>query len=155
MADLQPNGLASLNAQRERARRSMPPPRHPVSITAAPRPADETSEGRPGETAAKPTPLATPATAPRPAPKAAPKEPAAAGTSTSIKVTLYVDRQADDFMESARIEGLVARPKVDISRSAVVRLALRRMMDEMSAAEAKELLERQEVRSVGPGRKRR
>jgi len=58
-------------------------------------------------------------------------------------------------MENSRIEGLTARPKVDISRSAVVRLALRRLMDEMSPTEVKTLLTRQEVRSTGPGRKRR
>ena len=32
MSDIQPNGLASLSAQRERARRSMPTPRHPVTV---------------------------------------------------------------------------------------------------------------------------
>ncbi len=58
-------------------------------------------------------------------------------------------------VDSTRIEGLIARPKVDISRSAVVRMALRRLMNEMSAAEIKTVLEKQNVRSSGPGRKRR
>ncbi len=79
----------------------------------------------------------------------------APGVGAPVKVTLYVDRDSDEFMEAARIEGLLARPKVDISRSAVVRLALRRLMSEMSAAEVKAVLEQQEVRSSGPGRKRR
>ncbi len=54
-----------------------------------------------------------------------------------VKVTLYVDRDTDDFMEHGRVEGLTARPKVDVSRSAVVRLALRRLMQEMTPAEVK------------------
>lgn len=72
-----------------------------------------------------------------------------------VKVTLYVDRDLDEFMEAARVAGLIARPKVDISRSAVVRMALRRLMSEMSAAEVKTVLEKQNVRNSGPGRKRR
>lgn len=76
-------------------------------------------------------------------------------TGTTFKVTLYVDRTTDEFMEATRIEGLTSRPKVDVSRSAVVRLALRRLMDDMSPAEVKSLLGRQAVRSAGPGRKRR
>lgn len=74
---------------------------------------------------------------------------------TPVKVTLYVDPDLDEFMEATRVEGLIARPKVDISRSAVVRMALRRLMSEMSAAEVKTVLEKQTVRNSGPGRKRR
>jgi hypothetical protein len=78
-----------------------------------------------------------------------------AGSGATFKVTLYVDRETDEFMEAARIEGLTSRPKVDISRSAVVRLALRRLMDEMTPAEVKTLLEGQAVSNTGPGRQRR
>ncbi len=146
MAEPPPDGLASLTAQRERARRSMPTPRHPLSasqpVTTAPIVATKSS-------------VATPVTAheqPRPSFNSTSATP---DLGTPVKVTLYVDRQADEFMENSRIEGLTARPKVDISRSAVVRLALRRLMDEMSPTEVKTLLTRQEVRSTGPGRKRR
>lgn len=134
MAEQQPNGLASLSAQRQRARRSMPPPRHPVAVS-APAKADNARDEDPQLTQIQP--LST------------------AKVGAPVKVTLYVDRQADDFMEAARIEGLVSRPKVDISRSAVVRLALRRLMSDMTAPQVKALLEAQEVRSTGPGRKRR
>lgn len=58
-------------------------------------------------------------------------------------------------MEAARIAGLLAQPKTDISRSAVVRLALRRLMAEMSADEVKEHLQSQVLTTQGPGRKRR
>lgn len=151
MAEPPPNGLASLSAQRERARRSMPPPRHPVAV-----PAPAKSDKARDEDGTQPPqpPLAAPMTAASPRTKAAPP-PAAGEVGAPVKVTLYVDRQADDFMEAARVEGLIARPKVDISRSAVVRLALRRLMNDMTPSEVKALLESQEVRGTGPGRKRR
>lgn len=144
-SETEPDGLASLAAQRERARRSMPAPRHPV-----------TTEGR-----APVSETTSSAAAPEPAPGAAgePEPPRAdpppAELAAMSKVTLYVDRDTDEFMEATRVAGLTSRPKVDVSRSAVVRLALRRLMDEMSPAEVKALLAGQVVRSTGPGRKRR
>jgi hypothetical protein len=150
MAESQPNGLASLSAQRQRARRSMPPPRHPVALS-APAKADKARHEDPQITQ---PPIDAPVTAG--SSSSEPIQPlSAAEVGAPVKVTLYVDRQADDFMEAARVEGLVARPKVDISRSAVVRLALRRLMSDMTASQVKALLEGQEVRSTGPGRKRR
>jgi hypothetical protein len=165
MAEAAPDGLASLSAQRNRARRSMPPPRHPVAAGAADRAGQVVSV--PEQMAEPIAPAASLTAVPAAeAPKTAetvgaadtePFPPAsrAPGVGAPVKVTLYVDRESDEFMEAARVEGLVARPKVDISRSAVVRLALRRLMSEMSAAEVKAVLEQQEVRSSGPGRKRR
>lgn len=171
MAEAVPDGLASLSAQRNRARRSMPPPRHPVATSGA-REAPEAGQvvAKP-EQVDEPKPAALALTAVPVVGDAADAEPAGVATEVHersapasrapgvlgapVKVTLYVDRDSDDFMEATRVEGLVARPKVDVSRSAVVRLALRRLMSEMSAAEVKALLEQQEVRSSGPGRKRR
>lgn len=150
MSDAQPNGLASLTAQRERARRSMPPPRHPVTVMDPLAPSMTPQEDIPGN----PEPLAAQPTSTI---KVKPHRPvmSPAGSGATFKVTLYVDRETDEFMEAARIEGLTSRPKVDISRSAVVRLALRRLMDEMTPAEVKTLLEGQAVSNTGPGRKRR
>jgi len=138
MSATPPNGLASLAAQRERARRSMPAPRHPA----------RTEDNSPGGRRA--------AGVPRPDIPATDAEPVPVlgDPGATIKVTLYVDRETDAFLEAARVEGLTSRPKVDVSRSAVVRLALRRLMDEMSPAEVKALLAGRAVRS-GPGRKRR
>jgi hypothetical protein len=141
MSDKQPNGLASLATQRNRARRSMPVPRHPVTV-----------ENHAPQSSVPPTPaepVAPPAAAP-----VRPRQPAAE-RGAPFKVTLYVDRDTDEFMEAVRVEGLTSRPKVDVSRSAVVRLALRRLMDEMSPVEVQALLANQAVRSAGPGRKRR
>jgi hypothetical protein len=81
--------------------------------------------------------------------------PASVETGTTFKVTLYVDQATDEYMEAVRVEGLTSHPKVDVSRSAVVRLALRRLMDDMSPGEVKTLLAGQVVRVSGPGRKRR
>lgn len=152
MAEPPPNGLASLSAQRERARRSMPPPRHPI---AGQTPARADKAHAETQTQPAPPPLTAPDTATSPAESAPTPSSAAAEVGAPVKVTLYVDRQADEFMEAARVAGLLARPKVDISRSAVVRLALRRLMNDMTPSEVKALLESQEVSSTGPGRKRR
>lgn len=150
MSDTQPNGLASLAAQRERARRSMPAPRHPVT-GGDPAAEDAVTPGPP----AAPVPVESVAPPPPAKPNQRPPAPVPAETGATFKVTLYVDRDTDEFMEAARVEGLTSRPKVDVSRSAVVRLALRRLMDEMSPVEVKALLAGQAVRSTGPGRKRR
>lgn len=168
MAEAAPDGLASLSAQRNRARRSMPPPRHPVAAHVVGSGRDNNDdvsrqkhvqERAESTTSLAPVPVpqsreAAEATDAADATAVSPTSPSP-GAGAPVKVTLYVDRESDEFMEAARVEGLVARPKVDISRSAVVRLALRRLMGEMSAAEVKAMLERQEVRSSGPGRKRR
>ena len=148
MSPSPPDGLASLSAQRERARRSMPVPRHPVSARDA---VDSVpTDGAATAVAGLPAPPAASITEP----EAQRPGPSPADTGTTYKVTLYVDRATDEFMEAARVEGLTSRPKVDVSRSAVVRLALRRLMENMSPAEVKALLEGQAVRA-GPGRKRR
>lgn len=173
MSESAPNGLASLSAQRTRARRSMPPPRHPLATDAVREDrtdAPVVSAAGQGGAVDDPASTAMSLTA-VPGASATTREsgsvqpdgvglplPAsrAAGVlSTPVKVTLYVDRDSDDFMEAVRVEGLVAHPKVDVSRSAVVRLALRRLRGDMSPMEVKVLLEQQEVRNVGPGRKLR
>lgn len=161
--EAQPNGLASLAAKRERAKRSMPPPRHPVKTSSAGAaeelPAPANTEGSPVARFDGPSEAVT-ASAPAAQASSTPTEraaekPAPESAGAPVRVTLYVDRQADEFMEAARILGLSSRPKVDISRSAVVRLAMRRLMADMTPEQVKELLERQEVRADGPGRKLR
>ncbi len=146
MGDTPPDGLASLSAQRERARRSMPAPRHPVTVE------DHAPES---DTTADPPAPVEPALPSAAKPQQRRPAPAPLDLGATFKVTLYVDRDTDEFMEAARVEGLTSRPKVDVSRSAVVRLALRKLMDEMSPAEVKTLLAGHAVRSTGPGRKRR
>ena len=77
-------------------------------------------------------------------------EPAA----TPIKpVTVYVSDVQSDFLEQVRIAGLMDR--VDISRSAVVRLALSRLQRDMSVDEIKHYLISQPTDPSRTGRKRR
>lgn len=170
MAEAVPDGLASLSAQRNRARWSMPPPRHPLAVDGAREVPEVGQVAAKAEQMSEPEPT-TPSLTAVPAVGATDSEPAGVEADVNeasvpasrapgvlgapVKVTLYVDRDSDEFMEAVRVEGLVARPKVDVSRSAVVRLALRRLRSEMSAADVKALLEQQEVRNSGPGRKRR
>lgn len=44
-----------------------------------------------------------------------------------VKLTLYLSSADDEFLEQLRIAGLLANPRVDISRSAVVRAALQEL----------------------------
>jgi len=155
MSEQQPNGLAALTAQRTRAKRAMPAPRHPVGAGIAKALQDVPDPvTRPVVAEAEPAPSVDPGFGAEKlqGPQASPS-PNDAGTT--FKVTLYVDRRTDDFMEATRVEGLTSRPKVDVSRSAVVRLALRRLMDDMTPAEVKSVLQAQPVREGVPGRKRR
>lgn len=127
----------------------MPATRHPVTGKKITAPGSTTTANRPLTGEPAPSPAAAGKTKPRRPGLQSPENGA------TFKVTLYVDRATDEFMEAARVEGLTSRPKVDVSRSVVVRLALRRLMDDMSPGEVKTLLIAQAVRSTGPGRKRR
>lgn len=171
MADT-PNGLASMTQARERrARRVMPPPRHPVPAGNAeptepdpPQPdvAATTIPVQPGDqppsneiaaitrSAPKPKKLAGPTTESKPVTVEAVGE-----ESTPRPATLYLDSNLLDFLEEARIAGLVSRPKLDISKSAVVRLALRRLQQDMTIEEIRDLLRSQPTDPTKTGRKRR
>jgi hypothetical protein len=127
----------------------MPATRHPVTEKKITATGSTTTANRPLTGEPAPSPAAAGNTKPRRSGLQSPD------SGATFKVTLYVDRATDEFMEAARVEGLTSRPKVDVSRSAVVRLALRRLMDDMSPGEVKTLLIAQAVRSIGPGRKRR
>ena len=168
-----PNGLASMTQARERrARRVMPPPRHPVpagnaeptesdlaqpDVSAAAshlvQPENQSPSNEIAATsrpAPKPKMLASPTTQPKPMMVEAMGE-----ESTPRPATLYLDSNLLDFLEEARIAGLVSRPKLDISKSAVVRLALRRLQQDMTIAEIRELLRSQPTDPTKMGRKRR
>lgn len=177
-----PDGLASLTQARQRARRVMPPPRHPA-ISASdssspartpdgPAPAADSSRTGSSSAAASGDDARTrpPATEPRTrlsaVPAAAGQVPAGDPVAASapaerqpvepaVKLTLYVDADLDRYLEDVRIHGLTSRPKVDVSRSAVVRLALRRLRDDMTSEQVKTLLAEQPTDPTRTGRKRR
>lgn len=154
-----PDGLASLSKAREsrRVRRTMPPPRHPVAAQAesAIEPDGLTSEpvvsaDEPGaDSNAWPATEVVSGAAEQ---ASAAPSPVAAGVARPT--TVHLGDEQLDYLESARIAGLVSRPRVDVSKSAVVRLALRRLQQEMTPEQVRDLLASQPTGS-GPGRKRR
>ncbi len=157
-----PNGLASLTQARQRARRTMPPPRHPAAprhlTSADTRPSDQPHDpGTEEQPPTSPAPLARAARAPEQVePVAGEDVSATSGTvEPPVKMTFYVDQAMDRYLEDVRIQGLTSRPKVDVSRSAVVRLALRRLREEMDPAQVKALLAAQPTDPTKTGRKRR
>jgi len=169
-----PNGLASMTQARERrARRVMPPPRHPVPAGNA-EPIDaEPNQSIAGSTQSSPIAAETPtepvqaanhqsAAATKPHKRA---KPAATTKPAEIEpvreqapprpATLYLDNNLLEFLEEARIAGLLSRPRLDISKSAVVRLALRRLQQDMTINEIRDHLRAQPTDPTKTGRKRR
>lgn len=171
MADT-PNGLASMTQARERrARRTMPPPRHPVPASNVEQAPSEPEQpfvqhsAQPEPVSDTPLAVAADVVMPKPAKKTErlarstqPKPVAvkSAGEETTPRpATLYLDDNLLEFLEQARIAGLIGRPRVDISKSAVVRLALRRLQQEMTIQEIRDYLEAQPTDPTRTGRKRR
>ena len=136
------DGLDSLTAMRNKAassRRTLPPPRHQPRSTPV----------------SMPTPGPEPA--PPPPPAAAPPAPTvvqSSGASDLSKVSIYLDEPTDTYLETVRVKARAAKPRVDATRSAVVRLALNRLADQLSAAEVVAELQRNAAAHTGPGRKR-
>jgi len=171
MAEPEPNGLASMIQARERrARRTMPPPRHPASANPSPAElaplphseavpaAADTAFPTPKEEPRQRPPLDKPITADQPAasarrPMAAPAAGEARGPARPA--TLYLEEAHVDFLEEARMAGLICRPRLDISKSAVVRLALMRLQQQMTVGEIREYLAAQPVDPTKTGRKKR
>jgi hypothetical protein len=163
-----PNGLASLADARQRARRTMPPPRHPA--TRAEQLSSPSDAGTALEGDQRLTLTSVNAAEPRQPPAHVPARDLAAQPTTAqtsepkgstatvqppVKLTLYLDQDIDQYLEDVRILGLTAQPRVDVSRSAVVRLALRRLRSEMTPQQVETLLAGQPVDSSRTGRKRR
>lgn len=151
-----PNGLASLT--QKRARRTMPPPRHPPRKTAAVAVPDGGGVGgQPTKPPARPAGatapeirvgrpvLPVPASVPLPATSVPPASPA----------TVYLDEAQVSFLEQARVAGLLSSPRLDLSKSAVVRLALRRLQEQLSVDEICAVLRAQPLDPTKTGRKKR
>lgn len=159
-----PDGLDSLTAMRANttaSRRTLPPPRHKPRSTPVPMP--------------EPTSTAQPAPSPPP-PTAAEGGPvtvhddgnalldhldkldasasAHSAPSDLTKVSIYLDDTTDTYLETVRAAARTTRPRVDATRSAVVRLALTRLADQLQPAEVVAELQRSAATHTGPGRKR-
>ena len=133
-----------MRAKTAASRRSVPPPRHQPRRTPV----------------QMPEPVAAPpATEARPAAAVAGPPPAAATTAQSAasdltKVSIYLDEATDAYLETVRAAARTARPRVDATRSAVVRLALTRLAEELNPAQVVAELQRNAASHTGPGRKR-
>jgi hypothetical protein len=137
------DGLDSLIAMRDKtaaSRRKLPPPRHQPRRT----PVEMPDPLPPPPAAAPPPPV--PAVPP-------PPPPAAVGTDLT-KVSIYLDEPTDTYLETVRAAARTAKPRVDATRSAVVRLALNRLADQLGPAEVVAELGRNAAGHTGPGRKR-
>lgn len=155
------DGLDSLTAMRTRtpSKRAVPPPRHQPRRTPVEMPSPNGQGGQKPEAEAPDPSTLTPPSTPSvtPTPKPAPPEtivPAGATNSDLTKVSIYLDEQSDAYLETVRSAARNARPRVDATRSAVVRLALTRLADELDAAEVIAELQRNAAGHTGPGRKR-
>lgn len=149
------DGLDSLTAMRTKtpSKRAVPPPRHQPRRTPVemPSPGGQESEAKASDSST-PTPSVTPT--PKPAPPE-PIAPAGGATNSDLtRVSIYLDEQSDAYLETVRSAARNARPRVDATRSAVVRLALTRLADELDAAEVIAELQRNAAGHTGPGRKR-
>lgn len=142
------DGLDSLTAMRSKSstsRRTIPPPRHqprrtPVDMpAAAPSPAATTASEPPKKKPAAPAPAAA--------------TPPASGTDLT-KVSIYLDDTTDASLETVRAAARATKPRVDATRSAVVRLALTRLAEQLTPAEIVAELQRSAATHSGPGRKR-
>ncbi|MCG5434523.1 hypothetical protein LV457_19820 [Mycobacterium sp. MYCO198283] len=139
-----PDGLDSLAAMRTTktatSRRTLPPPRHQPRSTPVQMPEP-----------VAPPPATPPVEQPPPPPPQAAVPPA--GTDLT-KASIYLDEPTDAYLETVRAAARTAKPRVDATRSAVVRLALNRLAEQFTPAEVVAELQRSAAAHSGPGRKR-
>jgi len=147
------DGLAALDAKRNRTGRRLPPPRNAPRTQPVVAPAPATVETSPVvESPPAPKPFAP---VQRPAPKVTEAKPAQVEAQPPLeKASIYLDPQSDEFLESARIAGRRSKPRVDASRSAVVRLALARLAEQMTPDQVVRELVLRAPAHTGEGRRR-
>ena len=144
------DGIDALEIRRSRSNRTIPPSRHGARRTpvSTPEPALEAPQdpagGAPLQATAPPTPI-------QPTTPAAPAE-----SEALVRTTIHLGAGEDSFLDEVRYAGRQSRPKIDASRSAVVRLALARLADEMSPEQVvAELKKRTPKTTPSGGRPRR
>ncbi|WP_432498359.1 hypothetical protein [Kineococcus auxinigenes] len=71
------------------------------------------------------------------------------------KVAVYLDEDTDTALEAIRYAGTTRRPRLDVSKSAVVRLALERLLAELSHEQVVAAIAARPTDSQTTGRKRR
>lgn len=167
------DGLSQL-AQRGRRTREIPPPRNParsepVHLTPVPNEMPEAANTASAPIASRPAARRPKTRTAPPIPQsvsdknseAAAKVAASSAQQTAAKpalkvVTIYLEQDDDDFLETITHTGRTSQPKTAISRSAVVRLALERLHAQMTPEQVvDELRPRGDQPGTGTGRKRR
>lgn len=160
------DGLSALEGKRAEAvgrrRRQAPPPRHPRAATDEPEAVVDLREDASGddqlpvpEAAGNPeTGPAPAATVGRPRARPTPKGGGTAETEGALRpAQFYVGAQVDDYLRQVRSQAVVRR--LDVTASAVVRLAMERLMAELTPEQVTERLAQPVATRPGSGRKRR
>jgi hypothetical protein len=151
-----PDGLMALQSKREAAKRpsglkrTIRPSQNPNTLP--PYQAPEVVDG--GEAAELPTPAAEPVAPPRPA-KRLPQARKADPPAPIVRVTSYVDESQDAYLDDVKVVSVRRRTKIDVSRAAVMRFALERLMADMTPEQAYEAIAAKPVDPKASGRKRR
>jgi hypothetical protein len=159
------DGLDAMTAMRAKttaSRRTLPPPRHQPRSTPVPMPDLTPAQPRPAPPAADPQTTApqVPPTPNRPEStstdlaKVSSTDLAKVSSTDLAKVSIYLDDTTDTYLETVRAAARSTRPRVDATRSAVVRLALTRLAEQLQPTEVVAELQRSAAAHTGPGRKR-
>lgn len=143
------DGLSKLDQQRAKAsKRHVPPPRHAAPPKPEPAPDTTLDSVEPAAEASNQRTAKAPSASTKVPPRTAPRTQSAASAPPAgnalVKATLYLDSAADDLL--SEINYIARKQRVDGSRSAVVRLAIERLMQSMSVAEVVD-----ELRARGDG----
>lgn len=149
------SGLDDLATQRERAtKRTMPPPKTPARSTPVQLPKTTAAPTEPPPPAATTTPHMTP---PATSASAAPTPGRAARQQQAeelARYSIYLDATLDDYLTDVLNAGRKRRPKLAVSRSAVVRLALTELAGRMDPAAAAAEIAKRAPAVDGTGRRR-
>lgn len=147
-------GIAQLQARRQQSGRAVPPPKHSprASLVALARPTEPEVDLRGTSPVKAPQgPPAVPA-----APKSEPSSGRASGVATEalVRATIHFGAGQDRFLNTVAHAGRMNTPKVDASRSAVTRLAIERLEQQMPTEQIVAELASRASATTRPGRKR-
>ena len=151
-------GIAQLQARRQQSGRTVPPPKHSprASVAALERPSTEPEVSLRGTS--PPEAFKAPPAVPSPA-VVAKSEPSPArasevATEALVRATIHFGAGQDRFLNTVAHAGRMNTPKVDASRSAVTRLAIERLEQQMPTEQIVAELASRASATTRPGRKR-
>lgn len=150
-------GIAQLQARRQQSGRTVLPPKHSPRTSVVPlAPSSTQPEVDLREERSPELPQVKPAVswAPPPVQPETVFEPAPAAIEALVRATIHFGGSQDRFLNTVAHAGRMNRPKVDASRSAVTRLAIERLEQEMTAEQIISELASRASATTRPGRKR-